>query len=287
MTTLTKEFGYMLLMFMPVGAILLYFYRASRKEKAAAVAPFTELQRRPAGESNRLRVEEFDERIDPWLVVLTTIPILLALSLTLLKPSWAVVITFFLISAIVSAVAQRVLSPLIRKRAAYRLGFHGERYVAEELNQLMADGFHVFHDVPFGNYNMDHVLVGPTGVFVIETKAKRKPVTRGEKKYQVVFDGKTLQFPHGQDTAALDQVERNKQTLSKWLSSATADQIKAEGIVTIPGWYVERTGQSNISILNPKEIRTKIITDNRSPLTPEQIQRACHQLEEKCKLPVS
>src|SRR2546426_11397280 len=103
MTTLTKEFGYMLLMFMPVGAILLSFYRASRKEKAAAVAPFTELQRRPAGESNRLRVEEFDERIDPWLVVLTTIPILLALSLTLLKPSWAVVITFFLISAIVSA----------------------------------------------------------------------------------------------------------------------------------------------------------------------------------------
>src|SRR5437899_9704861 len=145
MNTLTAEFGYMLLMFLPVAAVIFSLLRELKKDRAASAMPFSEL-RRPAGESNRLRVQKLDESIDPWLVVLTTIPILLALVLTLQRPHWAVVILCFLISAVIAAFAHRILSPLIRKRAAYRLGFHGERFVAEELNQLMLDGFHVFHD---------------------------------------------------------------------------------------------------------------------------------------------
>jgi hypothetical protein len=46
-----------------------------------------------------------------------------------------------------------------------------------------------------------------------------------------------LQFPNGWDTDALEQIKRNRKTLSQWLSSSKGDRITAEGIITIPGWF--------------------------------------------------
>jgi hypothetical protein len=283
---LVTELGCILLLWLPLAALLFSLFRELKRDHAERVAPFSQL-RRPAGESNRLRVQELDERIDPWLVALTTIPILFALVLTLQKSRWLVVILFFLFSVIIAAVANRILRPLIRERAAYRLGFHGERFLAEELNQLMSDGFRVFHDVPFDKYNIDHVLVGPTGAFIVETKTKRKRTTRGEEKHKVLFDGARLNFPGGKwDTEALDQARLNAKTLSRWLSSATADQITAHPILTIPGWFVERSARSDVYVTNPKQIRNFILNSTENPLTAAEIQRASHQLEEKCKLPI-
>lgn len=281
-----SEAGYALLLFLPVGGLLFSFYRRFKRERAELIAPFPELRRRPAGESNRLHVEELNEKIDPWIVVLSTIPLIGALALTLRKQSLSVLICFFLVSAVICLVAERRLRPLFRERAAYRLGFEGERYVAEELNQLMADGFQVFHDVQFENYNMDHVLVGRTGVFVVETKARRKRAADGKEKHKVLFDGTRLNFPSGWDTEALHQARLNSKTLSQWLSSATADRITAQGILTIPGWFVERSTRFDIYVTNPKQIRNFVLSSAENPLTPPEIQRAVHQLEERCKLTV-
>jgi hypothetical protein len=175
----------------------------------------------------------------------------------------------------------------VKKRNSYRLGYQGERYVAEELNRLMAHGYQAFHDVPFDNSNMDHVLVGPTGVFVIETRTTRKPAAaEGRKKHEVVFDGTALLFPEGPDAKPLQEVRRNRDALSRWLSSATADQICAEGILTIPGWIIARVGRSDIYVVNPKQIRQLVLSCKQYHLSPAEIQRACHQLEQKCTLMV-
>jgi Nuclease-related domain len=286
MTMPFKEIGYLLLLYLPVGALILWFYLKRRKQESETVAPFEEVKRRPAGESNRLRVEELNEKMDPWVMQIVTVPLLLAVLLMLTKSNLAAVILFFVMSAGLCAVAYFRLRPLIHARACYQLGFHGERYVAEELNELMAEGFRVFHDVPFESYNMDHVLVGPTGVFVVETKTKRKRLRGSDKLYRVVFDGERLQFPNGWDTDALEQIKRNRKTLSQWLSSSTGDRISAEGIITIPGWFIERSVRSTIHVVNPKEIRSLVTNSTGPGLSSAQIQRASHQLEQKCKLPV-
>jgi hypothetical protein len=51
-----------------------------------------------------------------------------------------------------------------------RQGIRGEERVAGVLSGLEDDGFRVLHDVDVGRGNADHVVVGPTGVFVVETK---------------------------------------------------------------------------------------------------------------------
>ena len=284
---MVAEATYAVLLFLPAGAWLWSLHRKSERDKAESKLPFTDLPRRPAGESNRLRVEELDERIDPWLIGIAFVPVLLALGLTLQKATLPAVIVCFLISATFVAFVDRKLRPLVKERSAYRLGFHGERFVAEELNQLMSEGFRVFHDVPFDTYNIDHVLIGPAGVFVVETKAKRKRTEHGKEKAKVLFDGTRLNFPGGKwNTEALDQARLNAKSASQWLSSATADRITAHAIVAIPGWFVERSALSDVYVTNPKQIRSFVLNSTEDPLTPGEIQRSVHQLEEKCKLAV-
>jgi hypothetical protein len=53
---------------------------------------------------------------------------------------------------------------------AVRRGIAGEERVARLLAELEPEGFRALHEVDIGRGDADHVLVGPTGVFVIETK---------------------------------------------------------------------------------------------------------------------
>lgn len=54
---------------------------------------------------------------------------------------------------------------------AWRTGAHGEMFVGWLLRRL-PDGWYVFNDVPIGERgaNIDHLVVGPAGVFTVNTK---------------------------------------------------------------------------------------------------------------------
>jgi hypothetical protein len=68
---------------------------------------------------------------------------------------------------------ERQLDHARRARLAWETGAEGERVVAKALTTLEVAGWRVLHDVhwpgrPFAN--LDHVLVGPGGVVVLDTK---------------------------------------------------------------------------------------------------------------------
>ena len=66
------------------------------------------------------------------------------------------------------------LHALMRRYRTLKLGYEAEAAAAEELNRLMRHGYWVFHDVPGDKaFNIDHVVVGPNGVFGVETKGAR------------------------------------------------------------------------------------------------------------------
>lgn len=56
-------------------------------------------------------------------------------------------------------------------------GARGEARVGAELERLYEEGFHIFHDWDKGKGNVDHFIVGPQGVFAIETKAWTGEIT--------------------------------------------------------------------------------------------------------------
>ena len=63
---------------------------------------------------------------------------------------------------------------LLRVESFFK-GARGEEAMAGLLSRL-SDDWHVFHDFEAGVHHVDHVLVGPAGVFAVETKNWRDPV---------------------------------------------------------------------------------------------------------------
>ncbi|MES9520621.1 nuclease-related domain-containing protein [Streptomyces capoamus] len=73
---------------------------------------------------------------------------------------------------------ERVVSRLLRRPTewdSWRKGLAGERRVGAELNRLGGHGWRVLHSIPLANkVDIDHLLIGPGGVFSINTKHHHK-----------------------------------------------------------------------------------------------------------------
>ena len=57
------------------------------------------------------------------------------------------------------------------------LGASGESQVRRALGELEPLGYRMIHDIDTGRGNVDHVVVGPTGIFAVETKNRGGRVT--------------------------------------------------------------------------------------------------------------
>jgi hypothetical protein len=164
------------------------------------------------------------------------------------------------------------------------LGYEGEIAVGQELNQLMRDGYYVHHDFPAGKFNIDHIVVGTSGVFAVETKARSKPTSKDRKAdAKVKYDGKCLRFPKGTDVESLDQARRQAEWLSKWLRSAVGEAVKVRPVLALPGWFVERVASGGIRVINPKNFRSIAKTKGGINLSDQMISRIVYQLERKCR----
>jgi hypothetical protein len=86
----------------------------------------------------------------------------------------------------------RYVLPLMERRDR---GASAEEHVGSLLEQLPAPAWHVTHDASLGRGNVDHILIGPAGVFTVETKSHPGPVRVGR------VHGATIRQAHAQRTA--------------------------------------------------------------------------------------
>ena len=250
---------------------------------------------RAPGESLRRQIEKFDDNAPIYFCVLLMYgPVCLLLLATFAKLRLksphllAEIILFSALLLIVTLVfAWRVIRVLSHQRNLF-LGLRGERAVGEELNKLMLDGCLVFHDVPGdADWNVDHVVVAPTGVFAIETKTRRKrKCPKGKRDYEVFYDGKTLEYPHCKDSHGIEQVKANAKWVGRHLSNALAEKVTAIPILTLPGWLVTsrvKPGNGELFVLSHKQIRSVILDDRERVLDEKRIRQIAYQLEQRCR----
>ena len=155
-----------------------------------------------------------------------------ALLLALAYPASLLLVTLnpFLapLSLGISAYASYRLWKVAEKLLKYRKGLKGELKVKEALKGLK-DCYVVFNNVrlPNGNGNIDHVVVGPTGVFAIETKNIRGNfVCEGEEWFKVK-NGKVRRIK-----SFSRQAKRNALALRNFLRRHGCDQF-VYGIVVL------------------------------------------------------
>lgn len=182
---------------------------------------------------------------------------------------------------LVATIAVAISAPiLLRKRKEirnYRLGRDGERAVGQYLEDLRSRGAKVYHDIPGENFNIDHVLITNTGVYLIETKTYSKPA-KGEAV--VVFDGESLLINRRlRTTEPIVQAKAGSKWLSELLEQSTGKRFAVRPVVTFPGWFVEPTAEarnSDVWVLNPKALPS-FVENSRAQLgTDDQKLAAFH-----------
>ncbi len=248
---------------------------------------------RQPGEGLRERLEVIDEssfdEIIKGLVVPSLaflIPLLVLYWLPAGRHFWAVVALAGV--AYLFSVGYRSwrLCRLITERRAYKLGLVGERAVADCLEPLKQRGYYVFHDAPAQGakkaFNLDHIVVGPTGLFCIETKARRKNAAKdGGDDYKIGFDGGALTWPRGRDEAPVRQVLENAKWLQNWIHQRLGRRIEVTPMITIPGWYTDETLRGNLRVLSHKRLRYYI--QQGPPLDAESVKLVTLQLDSLCR----
>lgn len=196
----------------------------------------------------------------PWLII----------------PIYSFAIIYFLIKTIRTT----------KSRNNLRLGLEAEWFVSSELHDIEAAGYKVFHDIQCDKFNIDHLVIGPNGVFAIETKGRRKPTNSktAEAKSQehvVNVKGKILEFPNYTDTNIVEQAIRQAKWATTWLSEATGERIVACPVVTIPGWFIKTVSKPLIPVVATKILSSQMPKLIGQRLSPEQIKRVTHQVKQK------
>lgn len=161
------------------------------------------------------------------------------------------------------------------KRRSWLNGMRGEMASAQVLDRLRAQGCEVFHDLPGDRGNIDHVVVAPNAVYVVETKWRSKR-GQGSASAEVWFDGTGLKFPGGyRDTAAIDQASACATELGRFLSGRTGEPVRVIPVVALPGWYVKNHREATareVLVINPKMTGT-LVNRPGAPLSPGQRNR--------------
>ena len=133
-------------------------------------------------------------------------------------------------------------------------GAAGERSTAQALEGVEREGYEVLHDVRLAGrrWNVDHVLVGPAGVVVVETKQWRRPVTVRRGWPRIVEDRVGWQID-----AVADALTRRGH-----------GDVAVHGFVCVHGAPVRRswwTGARNAPIGDGRHLRRWL---RRLPATP-------------------
>jgi hypothetical protein len=164
-----------------------------------------------------------------------------------------------------------------RRMRTLRLGMEGEKFVGQYLEELRRQGCQVFHDIVTDRSNIDHVVVAPQGVFVIETKTRSKPL-RGQTR--VEFDGdRILVNGFELDRDPVVQVRGAIRWLSNSLFQSTSRRFPMKGVVVFPGWFADEEGQAkrDIWVLNPQRFPVFLRKEPRR-LSPEDIALASSRI---------
>ncbi|MDQ7730937.1 nuclease-related domain-containing protein [Halomonas sp. SpR8] len=157
-----------------------------------------------------------------------------------------------------------------------KLGLACELAVGQELERLVrpeAHPYYVFHDVPTDSFTIDHVVVTPHGVFVVETRARTLAIgADGNELNTVAVERERLRFPHWQERRPLHKTRQGVDWLTQWLERRCGVPVPVRGILVLPGWQIDSSEAAPDILVVSGDTLAKQIT----ALTPGPLNDATH-----------
>src|SRR6185369_13121612 len=219
----------------------------------------TELRLLPADSLRERQDKIIEARLDKLIYVMTggllTALLISSRRIDMAMHAWDGVDTFFIVAAIAIALyfGRQITRDMPLQRKC-KQGIRAEQAVAQELAASLAGDNRIIHDVQAGDFNIDHVVITPAGVFSVETKSRLKPPV-GNGSPRVKYNGKQLEFPGWMETKPVEQAARQAQWLADYLQKATGEHFPVFAVLALPGWYVDygvRMTEQMVRVINPK-----------------------------------
>lgn len=146
---------------------------------------------------------------------------------------------------------QRWAARFLRLRTeatSWEVGARGERIVGRRLDRLRAHGWEVLHSIPLASgADIDHLLIGPGGVFTINTKHHA-----GAR----VWVGGNQVMVNGQRQPYVRNSRHEAAAAARRLSAALGWTVQVRGVVVFvrPGSLTVREYPSDVSIMTEDSI---------------------------------
>jgi len=154
-----------------------------------------------------------------------------------------------------------------RDYGAWAQGAEGEEVVGEILESLTGDGWQVIHDVSFGKGNIDHIVVGPGGLFTVETKSRRGRVLLDN------LDPKMLSQSYGEMKSLERITGMEVQGLLVFSHAYVVDRVPAKrrGVTILPArmlaWFLSRR-RPTMSVEQADEVYDRLCLAVGQPPSP-------------------
>ena len=187
---------------------------------------------------------------------------------------------FWLCVAIVftgaAAIAYLRLIPKARRLVR---GERGELKVAEVLDELRSSGYRPFHDLTRDGFNIDHVVVGPAGIFAIETKFRSGYGEIEFRNGEGLFVGG---FPDERD--CLKQARSNAAEVNRLIKEkCSIDEWVWPIVVFVGDWRVKNDWQTTDARVFTTNKLVSHIVNQQPRLKQSEIKLICSHLERSVK----
>jgi Nuclease-related domain len=237
--------------------------------------------RRRAGESLS---EERERRVYDKLPVIVFLPFTFwcLFLVTKLQQSNAVLRQplFWLIFAIILTVLSAIwFMRLFRIARRFNRGERGELHVADVLEELRSEGYKPVHDIVGSGFNIDHVIVGPGGVFAIETKYRSGRGQITFRSTEGLFVGERLE-----EKNCLKQARASAAAVRDLIQESCGRRVWVTPIVVFVGdWKIKNDWRDTDTRVFTPDGLLRYVRDQEPQLTRNEIQLIASHLERSAK----
>ncbi|WP_219466862.1 nuclease-related domain-containing protein [Nonomuraea rhizosphaerae] len=140
---------------------------------------------------------------------------------------------------------------------AWRKGARGERATARLLRPLERRGYVVLHDraLPRSKANVDHLVIGPPGVFVVDSKAWHRHTRISSGKGRLWIGGRPAD-------STVRAVTYETRKVADALGTAMGRPVQVTAVVAVHGAKLPRWGAllvSGVTLLRARRVRGWIV----------------------------
>lgn len=163
-------------------------------------------------------------------IYVTAIVLGVLVGVSLVTRAWPAVLVLVVLEAGLTVLLKRFLKKAEEQVASWKKGLDGEILVGRRLALDLPDEYRVIHDLKTDYGNLDHVVVGPTGVFAVETKNWKGTVT-SDGKGELLWNGKPADRPHIRNLT-----RRIMSIRERWVALAKTDRF-IRGVMVFSSAY--------------------------------------------------